>query len=55
MEKRMKQNLLVVIVGVGLFAALMNLPVVLRFVAKVIGSFCLLLLAAYWPCLSMFR
>ena len=37
MEKRMKQNLLVVIMGVGLFAALMNLPVVLRFVAKVIG------------------
>ncbi len=37
MEKRMKQNLLLVVVGVGLFAALMNLSVVLRFMEKVTG------------------
>lgn len=37
MEKRMKQNLLIVIVGIGLFAVFMNLPVVLRFVKTVIG------------------
>lgn len=37
MDKRMKQNLLVVIVGVGLFAALMNLPAVFRFMGKVMG------------------
>lgn len=33
----MKQNLLVVIVGVGLFAALMNLPAVFLFMGKVMG------------------
>lgn len=37
MEKRMKQNLLVVIIGVGLFAALMNLSVVLRFMERIVG------------------
>lgn len=37
MEKRTKQNLIVVIVGVGLFAALMNLSVVLSFMGKVMG------------------
>ena len=37
MEKRMKQNLLLVVVGVGLFAALMNLSAVLRFIEKVTG------------------
>lgn len=37
MEKRLKQNLLLVTVGVGLFAALMNLSVVLHFMEKVIG------------------
>ena len=36
MEKRLKQNLLVVIVGVGLFAALMNLPAVLHFMGRVV-------------------
>lgn len=35
MEKRLKQNILVVIVGVGLFVTLMNLPVVLRFIERV--------------------
>lgn len=37
MEKRLKQNLLVVIVGVGLFAALMNLSVVLHFMERIVG------------------
>lgn len=37
MEKRMKQNLLLVIVGVGLFAALINLPIVLRFMGRAMG------------------
>lgn len=37
MEKRMKQNLLVVIIGVGLFAVLMNLSVVLRFMERIVG------------------
>lgn len=37
MEKSLKQNLLVVITGVGLFAALMNLSVVLRFIERVVG------------------
>lgn len=37
MEKRLKQNLFVVIVGVGLFAAFMNLPVVLQFMGRVMG------------------
>lgn len=37
MEKRTKQNLLVVIVGITLFAALMNLPMVFDFVKKLIG------------------
>ncbi len=36
MEKKTKQNLLIVIVGVGLFAALMKLHVVLCFMEKVI-------------------
>lgn len=37
MDKRMKQNLVIVIVGIGLFAALMNLSVVLCFLEKVMG------------------
>lgn len=37
MEKKAKQNLLLVIIGVGLFAALTNLHVVLNFVEKVMG------------------
>ena len=39
MEKQTKQNLLVVMVGVGLFAALMNLPAVFGFLEKVMGLF----------------
>lgn len=35
MEKKTKQNLLIVIVGVGLFAALMNLSVVFHFIKNV--------------------
>ena len=34
MEKKTKQNLIIVIVGVVLFAALMNLHVVLQFLEK---------------------
>ncbi len=34
MEKNTKQNLLIVIVGVGLFAALMNLHAVILFLEK---------------------
>lgn len=37
MEKRLKQNLLVIIVGVGLFAALMNLSAVLHFTERIVG------------------
>ncbi len=37
MEKKTKQNLLIVIVGVGLFAALMNLRAVILFLEKGIG------------------
>lgn len=37
MEKKMKQILLIVIVGIGFFAALMNLHVVLRFMGEVMG------------------
>lgn len=37
MEKKTKQNLLVVIIGVGLFVALMNLHAVFGFVQKVMG------------------
>ncbi len=37
MEKNTKQNLLIVIVGVGLFAALMNLRAVILFLEKGIG------------------
>lgn len=37
MDKRIKQNLLIVITGVGLFAALMNLSVVFCFAEKVMG------------------
>lgn len=36
MEKKTKQNLLIVVVGIVLFAALMNLHVVLHFMGKVI-------------------
>lgn len=36
MDKRLKQNLLLVIVGVGLFAALMNLSTVLHFIGRII-------------------
>ena len=39
MEKQTKQNLLVVMAGVGLFAALMNLPAVFGFLEKVMGLF----------------
>lgn len=37
MEKKTKQNLLLVVLGVGLFAALMNLSAVLGFVKSVVG------------------
>lgn len=37
METKTKQYLLITIIGVSLFAALMNLPVVLAFAGKVIG------------------
>ena len=37
MEKKTKQNLLIVIVGVGLFAALMNLHAVILFLEKGVG------------------
>ncbi len=37
MDKKIKQNLLIVIVGVGLFAALMNLHAVILFLEKGIG------------------
>lgn len=37
MEKKTKQNLWLVVVGVGLFAALMNLSAVLGFVKSVVG------------------
>jgi len=37
MEKKTKQNLLIVVVGVGLFALLMNFNVVLQFVNSVIN------------------
>lgn len=36
MDKRLKQNLLLVVVGVGLFAALMNLSTVLHFIGRII-------------------
>lgn len=39
MEKKTKQNLLIVIVGVGLFAALMNLRAVILFLEKGIGDY----------------
>ena len=35
MDKRMKQNLLLVMAGVGLFAALMNFSAVLLFLGEV--------------------
>ena len=37
MEKKTKQNLLIIVVGVGLFAVLMNLNVILQFVNSVIN------------------
>lgn len=37
MKNKTKQNLLIIIIGVGLFAALMNLHLVLNFVEKVMG------------------
>lgn len=37
MDKKAKQNLLLVVLGVGLFAALMNLHAVLLFLEKGLG------------------
>lgn len=37
MEKRTRENLLVVVIGIALFVALMNLPSVLGFAGKVVG------------------
>ena len=54
MDKRMKQNLLLVMAGVGLFAALMNFSAVLLFLGEVMEIILPVIVGAFWHCLSMF-